>query len=165
MLGVALLFVGFVLINNGAARWLNFDKKPTAVVNIFVGLLSVTINVITLVQADGITANFYSAGTGLLFGFTYLFIALNNIFEWDLRPYGVYSLLVAIVAIPAAYVSYTQGDMRMCAIWIAWSVLWATGFIETVLKKDLGNFVSFLLIGEGIFTALIPGFLMLVDKW
>lgn len=164
MLGIVLLFVGFVLINNGVARWFDFDKKATAVVNIFVGSLSVIINIITIIMAQS-TADYYSAGTGLLFGFTYLFIALNNIFDLDLRPYGIYSLLVAIIAIPAAFVEFSNGDYRMFVIWLLWSVLWATGFIETVLKKDLGNFVTFLLIGEGIFTGLIPGFLMLIERW
>lgn len=164
MLGIVLLFVGFVLINNGVARFYNFDKKATAVVNIFVGLLSVICNIITICNATS-TNNYYSAGTGLLFGFTYLFIALNNIYDLDPRPYGIYSLLVAIVAIPASIVSLNDGDIRFFVIWLLWSLLWATGFIETVLKKNLGNFVSYLLIFEGVVTGLIPGFLMLVERW
>lgn len=164
MLGLVLLFVGFVLINNGVARLYNYDKKATAIVNIFVGLLSVICNIITICNASSAT-DYYSAGTGLLFGFTYLFIALNNIFDLDTRPYGIYSLLVAIVAIPASIVSLCEGDIRFFIIWLLWSVLWATGFLETVLKKNLGNFVSYLLIFEGVFTGLIPGFLMLIERW
>ena len=171
MLGVTLLYVGIVLINNGIARLTKIDDKSAAVLNIFTGLLSVTINVIALVHGDfnattGGMADFYSAGTGLLFGFTYLFVAINSIFDLDRRPYGWYSLFVAINSIPAAYISFVDdGDWRMAVIWLLWAVLWLTGFIETVLKKDLGKFVGYLAIFEGIATAWVPGFLILRNLW
>ena len=52
----------------------------------------------------------------------------------------------------------------MAIIWILWGILWLTGFIESVLKKEL-KFVPYLAIFEGIFTAWIPGFLMLTNLW
>ncbi len=165
MLGVVLLFVGIVLLNNGLGRLTGIDKKAVTVLNVLVGSLSVIANVVTIVQANGEIANFYSAGTGLLFGFTYLFIAANNLFDLDLRAYGWYSLMVAVITVPAAYLCFIAGDWRFGAIWLMWGVLWLTGFIETVAKKDLGHFVSFLLIFEGIVTALVPGFLILADRW
>ena len=39
MLGVCLLFVGIVLINNGMCTLYNVDGKSTAVMNIFTGKL------------------------------------------------------------------------------------------------------------------------------
>lgn len=164
MLGIVLLYVGIVLFNNGIGRLYNIDKKALSVMNVFVGSLSVILNIITIIQAKN-TGDFYSAGTGLLFGFTYLFTAANHLFDLDLRPYGWYSLIVAAIAIPAGILCFMQQDFRMAIIWWLWAVLWFTGFVETVVKKDLGNFVSVLLIIEGIFTGLIPGFLMLIEKW
>lgn len=164
MLGVVLLYVGIVLINNGVARLTNIDAKSSSVMNIFTGFISVTANVITLVQAESM-GDYYAAGTGLLFGFTYLFVAANNIFELDTRPYGWYSLFVAINSIPAAYLSYAEGDWRYAIIWLLWGLLWLTGFIETVLKKDLKKFPGYLSIFEGIVTAWIPGFLMMTSNW
>ena len=70
MLGVCLLFVGIVLINNGMCTLYKVDGKSAAVMNILTGGLSVFINAVNLVQG-----NYYAAGTGLLFGFTYLFVA------------------------------------------------------------------------------------------
>ena len=67
MLGVCLLFVGIVLINNGMCSLYNVDGKSTAIMNIFTGGLSLFINFVNLVQG-----NYYAAGTGLLFCFTYL---------------------------------------------------------------------------------------------
>ena len=89
MLGVCLLFVGIVLINNGVCSLAKVDKKSAAVMNILTGGLSLFINFVNLVQG-----NYYAAGTGLLFCFTYLFVAVMNIF--DLNP------------LPFASVSYTH---------------------------------------------------------
>ena len=134
MLGVVLLYVGIVLINNGIARITNIDAKSAAVMNVFV--------------------DFYSAATGLLFGFTYLFVAVNSIFNLDPRLYGWYSLFVAINSVPAAYIEYfVNADWRMAVIWILWGILWLTGFIENVLKKHL-SFVPYLAIFEGIVTRI-----------
>ena len=76
MLGVCLLFVGIVLINNGMCTLYNVDGKSTAVMNIFTGGLSLFINFVNLVQG-----NYYAAGTGLLFCFTYLFVAFSRILK------------------------------------------------------------------------------------
>ena len=43
MLGVCLLFVGIVLINNGMCSLYNVDGKSTAIMNIFTGGLSLSI--------------------------------------------------------------------------------------------------------------------------
>ena len=161
MLGIVLLYVGVVLILNGISRLYNIDEKSAAVMNIFTGGLSVIINVISVILGE-----YYSVATGLLFAFTYLFVAINGIFSLDKRPYAWYSLFVAINTIPCAYISFTQDlDWRMAAIWILWGILWLTAFIEIILKKNLGKFVPYLAIFEGIITAWIPGFLMLVDRW
>ena len=52
MLGVCLLFVGIVLINNGMCTLYNVDGKSTAVMNIFTGGLSLFINFVNLVQGN-----------------------------------------------------------------------------------------------------------------
>ena len=169
MLGIVLLYVGIVLINNGIARITDVDAKSTSVMNVFVGLLSLSINIITIIHGDFNIINgigdFYSAATGLLFGFTYLFVAANGIFNLDNRLYGWYSLFVAINTLPAAWIEYSvNGDWRMAIIWILWGILWLTGFIENVLKKQL-RFVPYLAVFEGIVTAWIPGFLILTNLW
>lgn len=164
MLGVALIYVAMVLINNGVVRYYKMDPKVGAFLNIVAGVISVYINFTTLALAE-VSANYYAAGTGLLFGITYLFIGFIAIFDWqDLRPYGWYSLFVTINAVICGFYGF-QSDWRMSIIWWLWALLWFTGFVETVWKKDLKNFVPFLQVFCGIFTAWIPGFLMLIDKW
>ena len=56
MLGVCLLFVGIVLINNGMCTLYKVDGKSAAVMNLLTGGLSVFINFVSLVQG-----NYYAA--------------------------------------------------------------------------------------------------------
>ena len=168
MLGVCLLFVGIVLINNGVCSLWKVDPKAAAVMNIFTGILSLFINFVSIVQG-----NYYAAGTGLLFGFTYLFVAINSIFNLDSRPFAVFSSFVAVNAVVFGFVEGITGsaasgaapDWRWAVIWWLWAILWGSAFVTDILKKDLGRFVPILQITEGIITAWMPGVLMLLGKW
>ncbi len=168
MLGVCLLFVGIVLINNGICGLCNIDKKAASVMNIFTGGLSLFINFTNLAQG-----NYYAAGTGLLFGFTYLFVAANNLFHLDTKPFAWFSTFVAInavifgtlegfVGIPAWNI---QPDWRWAAIWYLWAILWGTSFVEDIMGKKLGKFVPCLQVFEGVVTAWIPGVLLMTNYW
>ena len=168
MLGVCLLFVGIVLINNGCCTLMKTPPKAAAVMNIFVGGLSLFINFLNLIQG-----NYYAAGTGLLFCFTYLFVAVNNIFSLDGKPFAVFSTFVAVNAVIFGVVEGVTGstalgitaDWRWAAIWWLWAVLWGTAFVTDILKKDLGKFVPCLQIFEGVITAWVPGVMMLLGIW
>ena len=94
MLGVCLLFVGIVLINNGMCTFYQVDGKSAAVMNILTGGLSIFINAVNLVQG-----NYYAAGTGLLFGFTYLFVAFVKLQKLSPIPFAWFSTFVAVNAV------------------------------------------------------------------
>lgn len=94
MLGVCLLFVGIVLINNGMCTLYHVDGRSAAVMNIFTGGLSLFINFVNLVQG-----NYYAAGTGLLFCFTYLFVAVNKFLNASPIPFAWFSTFVAVNAV------------------------------------------------------------------
>ena len=168
MLGVCLLFVGIVLINNGLCTLLKINGKSAAIMNLFVGGLSVFINFVSLVRGD-----YYAAGTGLLFGFTYLFVALNNIFSLDTRPFAFFSTFVAINAVVFGVIEGITGssalgirpDWRWAVIWWFWAILWGTALFTDILNKDLGKFVPVLQVIEGVITAWIPGIMILTGIW
>ena len=168
MLGVCLLFVGIVLINDGICSLCGIDKKAAAVMNLFTGGLSLFINFVSLIQG-----NYYAAGTGLLFCFTYLFVAINSIFDLDNRPLAWFSLFVAVNAVIFGIVEGITGsdalgitaDIRWAVIWWLWAVLWASSFFTDILKKDFGKAVPCLQIFEGVVTAWIPGVLLLLGLW
>lgn len=172
MLGAVLLYVGIVLITNGVARLTNIDPKAAAVMNFFTGGLSIVMNFGSLLIADAQNANmspYYASATGLLFGFTYLFIGINSVFNLDGRIFAWYSLFVAITTIPAGILQWGDGtnkyNVMMAIIWWAWGVLWVTAWIELVLKINLKWFTPWLSILEGVLTAWIPGFLILTNIW
>ena len=168
MLGVCLLFVGIVLINNGICNICKVDPKSAAVMTILTGGLSLFINFTSLVMG-----NYYAAGTGLLFCFTYLFVAINNIFQLDSRPFAWFSTFVAVNAVIFGFVEGVIGnaslglvpDWRWAAIWWLWAVLWGSSFVTDILGKNLGKFVPCLQIFEGIVTAWIPGVMLLLNIW
>ena len=168
MLGVCLLFVGIVLINNGVCTLANVSKKAAAVMNILTGGLSLFINFLNLVQG-----NYYAAGTGLLFCFTYLFVAAMNIFDLEALPFAWFSTFVAVNAVIFGVVEGVTGsvalsitpDWRWAAIWWLWAILWGSSFVTDILGKNLGKFVPYLQIFEGIVTAWIPGVMLLLNIW
>ncbi|MCD8013167.1 MAG: acid-activated urea channel [Lachnospiraceae bacterium] len=169
MLGVCLLFVGIVLINNGICSLSNVDKKAAAVMNIFTGTLSLFINFTNLVQG-----NYYAAGTGLLFCFTYLFVAIMDIFDVDGTPFAWFSTFVAVNAIVFGIIEGVTGsaslgidpDWRWAAIWWLWAILWGSSFFTDILgMKKLAKYVPALQILEGVITAWIPGVMLMLGVW
>ena len=117
MLGVCLLFVGIVLINNGMCTLYHVDGKSTAIMNIFTGGLSLFINFVNLVQG-----NYYAAGTGLLFCFTYLFVALSKFLKADPIPFAWFSSFVAVNAVIFGTI---EGFTGSTALGITADIRWA----------------------------------------
>ena len=153
MLGVCLLFVGIVLINNGMCTLYKVDGKSTAVMNILTGGLSLFINFVNLV--------------------TYLFVAFSKILKLSPIPFAWFSTFVAVNAVVFGTIEGITGssalgitaDIRWAAIWYLWAILWGTAFVEDIMGKKLGKFVPCLQVFEGVVTAWIPGVMMLLQVW
>lgn len=168
MLGVCLLFVGIVLISNGVSSLSHVDPKSASVMNFLTGSLSILICTLHLIQGHD-----YAAGTGLLFGFTYIYAGFIDLFDLSPVPYAWFSAFVAVNALIFGTVEGFLGsealgitaDFRWAVIWYLWALLWGTAFVETVLGRKLGKFVPCLQIFEGVVTAWIPGVLMLLQVW
>ena len=109
MLGVCLLFVGIVLINNGMCTLYNVDGKSTAVMNIFTGGLSLFINFVNLVQG-----NYYAAGTGLLFCFTYLW---GTAFVEDIMGKKLGKFVPVLQVIEGVITAWVPGVMLLLGVW------------------------------------------------
>ena len=168
MLGVCLLFVGIVLINNGMCSLYNVDGKSTAIMNIFTGGLSLFINFVNLVQG-----NYYAAGTGLLFCFTYLFVALSKFLKASPIPFAWFSTFVAINAVIFGTIEGFTGStaLGITPVSALGSNLVSVGnslgncFRRRHLRKETGKFVPYLQVFEGIVTAWVPGVMMLLQIW
>jgi hypothetical protein len=168
MLGLVLLYVGAVLIINGLTMLGRISPREATIMNIFTGVVCVSVSAHNAF-GSGDDMAIKNAALGLLFGFTYLWVAFNNVTENDGRGLGWFSLFVALTALPIFVMEMstaeTVGQQWLALNWGAWAVLWASFFALNVLKKKKWtSMVGGLAILEGVVTAWIPGFLLLVGK-
>lgn len=164
MLGVVLLFVGVVLIVNGLTLAERIAPREAAVLNLLVGSLSAFAGVLGAIQAST-SADFLAVGSGLLFAFTYLYVAGVHWFKLDGRGLGWYCLFVAITALPVGWAAHALGDLRMAAIWLIWSSLWLLFFVDLCTGVRVRRFLAPYTVVVGIVTCWIPGMLMLLGRW
>ena len=167
MLGVCLLFVGIVLINNGMCTLYNVDGKSAAVMNILTGGLSVFINAVNLVQGKLLRRRHRAA--------LRLYLPVCGVCEAGKVktpfPFAWFSTFVAVNAAVFGTIEGITGssalgvtaDWRWAAIWYLWAVLWGTSFVEDICGRKLGKFVPVLQVFEGVATAWIPG-LLIADR-
>ena len=143
--------------------------REVAVINIFTGFVGVVIALILLIQA-AVQSNLASARGGgfiLLFAFTYLWVAFNQVITGSGRAFGWYCLFVAITAIPAGIYTLQTAGGNPAAVWLglnwfAWAVLWALFFVLLALERPIALFVGWLTLIEGIVTSWALAFLVLI---
>lgn len=164
MLGVVLLFVGFVLAVNGLTLAGRIEAKDAAVFNLLVGLLSALAGVLGASRAVT-PEDFLAVGSGLLFAFTYLYVAAVNWYGLRGAGLGWYCLFVAITALPVGWDAWLHGDPRMAAIWLVWSTLWALFFVDGCTRLSVKRFLAPYTVLVGIVTCWVPGLLMLLGRW
>lgn len=168
-LGLVLLYVGAVLVINGLSMLGYISRRETIIMNLFTGAVSVSVagyNAFFIANSESIK----NAAFGLLFGFTYLWVAYNNQTEADGRGLGWFSLFVSITALPIFLMNFNSaqniGEQWLALNWAAWSILWLSYFILNVINtnKSLTRSIGWLTIAQGIITAWLPGFLLLTNN-
>jgi putative amide transporter protein len=143
--------------------------REVAVINIFTGFVGVVIASIYLIQAavQNDLASARGGGFILLFAFTYLWVAFNQVISGSGRAFGWYCLFVAITAIPAGIYTLQTAGGNPAAVWLglnwfAWAVLWALFFVLLALERPIGLITGWVTIIEGIVTAWVLGFAVLI---
>jgi len=160
MLGVSLFFIGAVLIVNGVGLTGRIEARDSAPFNLLVGLLALFINLLSLSRAD-VMADYFAAGGGLLFAFTYLYLA---VVQWSgIKGVGLgwYCLFVAISALAFAA---SSTDIRVIGMWLLWASLWFLFYLALGLGKKL-PFLGGYTVVIGIVTCWLPGLLMMTGRW
>lgn len=160
MLGVALFFIGAVLVVNGVALTGRIDARDTAGFNLLVGLLALFVNLVGLERATEPLQYFGGAG-GLLFAFTYLYLAAVQWFGLKGAGLGWYCLFVAISALVYAALAH---DLRVSVMWLLWASLWFLFFLSLGLQRSI-RFLPGYTIAIGIGTCWVPGMLMMTGRW
>lgn len=167
MLGLVLLYVGAVLFINALAMLGHIAPKEAAIMNLLTGGLSLFVSLHQVASGD--PALVRAAAFGLLFSFTYLWVAYVNLTGLDGRGLGWFSLFVAATAswvtVDALAAARTVGEYWMAGNWAAWTLLWLCFFVLGVLKRPaLTKPVAWLTLVQSIATAWVPGYLMLSGR-
>ena len=165
MLGLALFYVGAVLCLNGLWLLGRIDDKEIAVIDVFVGGLTLLVSLFLAFGPGADLTSIKAAALTLLFTFTYLWVAVNRYNGADGRGLGWFCLFVAITAVPVTIQTLQSATSTwtywfgLC--WGAWAILWLTYFVLLVMKRPISKFVGTLTIVEGVLTGWLPGYLLL----
>lgn len=167
MLGLVLFYVGGVLFINGLCMLGKIAAREAAIMNLLTGGLSLFVCLSELDGAD--MASVRAAAFGLLFSFTYLWVAYVHLTSQDGRGLGWFSLFVAataaLVAIDRIAAATDLASTWLAASWVAWSILWLCFFAIGVFRRSSWTRpVAWLAIVQSIATAWLPGYLMLTGR-
>lgn len=167
MASVGLLYVGAVLFLNGVMLlgWVN--AKSVIPLNIFVGILQVVTPTYLIFTAQGDPNTILNASGLYLFGFTYLYVAMNQWMDLDGTGLGYFSLFVAACALVYSWLNFTQlKDNAFGVIWLYWAFLWALFFVLLGLNRaDVGRYTGGVCAIQGIVTGALPAFILLTGHW
>ena len=164
MLGLVLLYVGAVLFINGLAMLGKITSKEAAIMNVFTGVISFIVCVLNMASGEAVLIK--AAAYGLLFSFTYLWVAYNNLTNQDGRGLGWFSFFVAVTAVFITYDEYVAANSFegywLVYCWGIWSILWAGFFVLGALQKtSITRSLAWFTVFTAITSAWIPGYLML----
>lgn len=167
MLGLVLLYVGAVLVINGLTALGRVAAREAAVLNLFVGGISVACCAATAHPADPHSVR--EAAFGLLFGLTYLWVAWNQLTGADGRGLGWFCGFVALTAAAVSADLWigqgSTGPGWWAACWALWSALWAGHFLIGALGRvSLRMPIAWISVAQGIVTAWLPGYLLLTGR-
>ncbi|MGL3804471.1 AmiS/UreI family transporter [Paeniglutamicibacter sp. R2-26] len=167
MASVGLLYVGAVLFINGLMLLGKVPGKSAAILNFAVGIMQVVFPTIILIQSNGDPAVVFGASGLYLFGFTYLYVGLNQIFDLPGEGLGWFSLFVAGVAVVFGVLQFTQvGDPLFGVIWFIWALLWTLFFLLLALgKSSLNDFTGWFTVIVAHLTGTIPALLLLSGSY
>ncbi len=98
----------------------------------------------------------------LLFGFTYLWVAINSIWDLEGEGLGWYCLLVSVVAVPTAYTALP--DMGLVVLWVMWASLWFMFFLLLGLGKAIVKGTGYWTMVNAVVTG-VAGYLILIKAW
>jgi hypothetical protein len=172
---VGLLYVGAVLFVNGLALVGLVKGTSMIPMNLFVGILQVVTPFYLIFTAHGNQAVIVGASGLFLFGFTYLYVAMNNAFNLDGTGLGWFCLFVVFAACVYSVWNFTHSGSLggpavgnnavgnlLGVLWASWAVLWLLfWFVLGLGKTGLTSFTGAWCAAQGIYTGLVPALVLL----
>lgn len=164
---VGLLYVGAVLVINGLMLLGHIPGRAAAAMNLFVGAMQVVFPTLTLLQSGGDQLAVFGASGLYLFGFTYLYVAWNELTGADPAGLGWFSLFVAGCAVVYGILQFSWiDDPVFGVIWFAWAVLWFLFFLVLARgQSQLGHVTGWFTLLSGVLTGALPAFLLLTGAY
>ena len=163
--GLVLLYVGSVLFINGLGLLDKVDRRALIFINTFVGVITFAIAIDLIFGQTATPISIKNAAYILLFSATYLWVSFNNYHNSDDRGLGWYCFFVSLTAIPISIhlLQTAQGiwPVWFSLCWVSWSILWFLYFLHMVFKKIPRHVLGYITLMIGIFSAWIPGYLLL----
>jgi hypothetical protein len=98
----------------------------------------------------------------LLFAFTYLWVAINIIWNLEGKGLGWFCLLVAVTALPTAFTTFP--DIGLFILWLMWASLWFMFFLLLGLGKNIGKATGAWTVVNAVATG-VAGYLILIKVW
>jgi uncharacterized membrane protein len=162
---VGLLYVGAVLFVNAVMLLGKAEPRSVGIFNLFVGALQVAVPFYIIATASDPDVILNASGI-FLFGFTYLYVGITNLWGFDSSGLGWYCLWVAIIAIVYSLLNFFHfGDPIFGVIWLAWSFLWALFFILLALKREISRFTGWVTMVVAWTTCVIPAYLLMTGTF
>jgi len=167
MSSVGLLYVGAVLFINGLMLIGVVPGKSAAVINYFVGAMQVIFPTLIILGSNGDLPTIFGAAGLYLFGFTYLYVALNQTFNLAGDGLGWFSLFVTICALVIGYIQIARlNDPVFAVIWWSWAVLWFMFFLLLGAHMDsIGVATGWFTIFVSFYTGTFPALLLLTGDF
>ena len=160
LLGYVLLLVGFVFFGNGMTLLGKTGAKEIGVLNLGVGVLIAY----AAWQLHGLGL---TSATALVSVFALIYLLVYAIFVHghDAKGLGWYCLFAFIVFVWYGLHFHGLGLAYFAYFCWAWALLVLLCFFAFAQGKNLGTTIGYLFVVEAFLTLLIPGMLLLLDKW
>lgn len=167
MQGLILLYVGATLFINGLTMLERISTRESALLNLLTGALALYVCLAGINSAEPETIR--NAAFGLLFSFTYLWVAYVNITKSDGRGLGWFSLFVAttaaLISVDQVASAKNMVQLWFAGNWVAWTALWLCFFaIGALGRKEWTRATAWFTLVQGVLTAWLPGYLLLTEK-
>ena len=164
--GLVLLFVGAVLFLNGIWVMGHIEDREIAVINVFVGTLTLLVAVYLALGPQADADSIRTAAFTLLFTFTYYWVAWNRWNGADGRGLGWFCFFVGVTVIPITVQAFADASGTLgywlAVCWASWAVLWLMFWALLALKKPIAKITGLLCAAQGVYTGWLPGYLLLV---
>lgn len=163
MSDVGFFYSAAALIINGLVLLGRVSGKAALPLNLFVGGMQIIFPTLILIQSNGDAGTVLSASSTYLFGFTYLYVALNELIGASGEGLGWFSLFVTVCACAFSAQNFASASPVYGVLWLFWGLLWSLFFAILALgKKHLERPCGWFTLLLGIFTVGLPGFLELL---